>query len=143
MTETTVFVMKAERAAGHELLELLVHQIRSVGRPWSLYTEEEQRDAIAKLDEAVRAAVNAMVLAIAGQGRESVIASVDSVTFKKRVTAKLALGRGGAANSLADRAGSDVTLILADPAEFTEGMDQVRPDKGQMPLIDDGGAHEA
>lgn len=130
------FVMKAERAAGHELLDLLVHQIRTVGRPWSLYTEPEQRDAIAKLDEAVRAGVSALVLAIAAEGRESVLTSVESVTFKKRVTAKLALNRGNAANALADRAGSDVVLILADPTKYTEGMEQVRPDKGQMPLID-------
>lgn len=136
--ERSPFVLVSERAAGHELLELLVHQIRSVGRPWSLYTEAEQRDAIAKLDEAVRAAVAQLVLAIAGEGRESVKASVDSVTFKKNVTAKLTLQRGGPASELADRAGSDVTLVLADPREYMEGMDQVRPDKGQLPLVGEG-----
>jgi hypothetical protein len=71
-----------------------------------------------------------------------VLANVESVTFKKRVVAKLSISRGPAAAALAERASSDITLVLADPREFLDGVERVKSDKGQIPLLDEGGKND-
>lgn len=137
MSAPSDYVIKAERSIGHEVLEQLLAQVRNAGKPWALYTEEEQARVIDTLRSVTHNAISYMTKAIVGGGRPTVECTVDAVTFKKQVRVSLSLSRGVAASELADRAGSKVVVVLMSPLDLIEGSHQVKPDKGQRDLLDD------
>lgn len=134
------FALIAERTAGHELLEQLLAIVKQSIRPWPLLSESEQLAVIDKLRGDVERAIQYVVRTVSAAGAQTVLASVESVTYKKRVKAVLTIARGAAAAQLAERASSDILLVLADPKDHLEGVDQVRPDKGQVDFLQGDGA---
>lgn len=125
-----------EKSVAHELLEMLVGELREQRRPWMTYTEDEQRESIDRLRKSVENSIEQLTQVIVAGQRQTLTADVDRVTFANSVRAVLTLPRGsGLVHELADRAGAQVVLVLVDPKEFASGLDQVRPDTPQIDLL--------
>lgn len=129
-------VMKAEETVGTTLLKALLTEVQRLQKPWQNTPQKEQQDVIDRLRIQVESAVSHAVHAIAGAGSTSLMAQVESVTFKDGVKCVLKLGRGNAAvHELADAEGGHVMVIMMDTAQHTGGMGQVKATPDQPGLF--------
>ena len=109
--------------------------------PWAITPQQMQQEVLDRLDAQVAGAVNRAVIAIATQQFVSVAASIESLTIKDGAKATISIARGTEAlHAVADRVGSTVVLVFADPKEFTEGMHVIKADADQRDLLGDAAA---
>lgn len=122
---------------GTKLLNALLNEIRQIPKPWEQIAEREQEVVIFRLREAVEKNVRHAVTSIQCAAFPRLAASVEQVTFKDGVKAVLTLMKGqDGCHQLADAAGGQVMIVLANPAQFTEGMELVKADADQADMFE-------
>lgn len=125
-----------EELAG-KLKAMLVGLLESFKTPWNMTSEKNQAIALAKMEEVIDQQVRRAVMVIATERTPSLSATVESVTFKDGIKAVLMLDRHAEGrHDLADAEGTTVLIVMANPEQFTGGMEKTgaAPDQAALGL---------
>lgn len=126
----------ATESAGTTLLKALLNEIAQLPKPWQQTSAKEQEVVIDRLRNAVAVSVRAAVSRIAAGSFQRIAAEVESVTFKDGVKAVVQLPKGDAGtHTLADKTGGQVMIVIANEAEFVDGMQDVEADEDQPDMF--------
>ena len=115
------------------ILDTLQHE--QAKRPWSERAEHDQRDTVARVEQAVTAWVRRAVELIVANGRQTIRATLEQVTVKEGIKATLTLSKFDAQrHALMDATGASVLVVVADPAAFEGEREAVAivPDQGTL-----------
>lgn len=140
MTETndsTSITETIKDLIGQRLVKALFEEITSLRMPWAITPQQQQQEVLDRLQEHVENAVSAAVSGIASAGFTYAPARIDSLAIKDEAKATILLARGTEAmHVFADRVGSAVVVVFADPKDYTAQMDGIRAqaDQHQLPL---------
>jgi len=125
-----------EELAG-KLKAMCVGLLESFKTPWNMTSEKNQEIALNKMEEVIKQAVRQAVMVIATDRAPSLAGTVESVTFKDGIKAVLTLDKHAEGrHNLADAEGTTVLIVMANPEQFTGGMEKVgaAPDQHGLPL---------
>ena len=141
MNEEEVVNVAAETMLG-DLMSLCVNELKAAPDVWQKMSEDTQSDVIQRVEDQCRAAVDKATLIIAAGGiAGSVVATVDSVTFKDgiKVVLKCPSADQGA-HALADCQGDNVLVVISDSDQFsnTSSAPQAEADQRGLDLDADG-----
>lgn len=142
MTKDTIdsVELASETMAG-DLLAAVVDEIKQLQDPWQKTSQAMQANVIFRLELRIKLLTAKAVRIIAADGRPAMRAKVESVTFKDGIKAILKMRQNDPPrHDLADAAGSDVMVVLADADQYSGGCENVQPDPDQQNLIDDQAA---
>lgn len=126
----------AIESAGTTLLKALLNEIAQLPKPWQQTPAREQEVIIDRLRNGVEVCVRAAVTRIAAGSFQRITAEVESVTFKDGVKAVVQLPKGDAGtHTLADKTGGQVLIVIANEAEYVEGMQDIEADEDQPDMF--------
>ena len=145
MQQTEAVEIAAETMLG-DLMALCVGELKAAPEVWQKMSEEMQDDVIQRAEDQCRAAVDKATLIIAAGGiAGSVVAAVDSVTFKDgvKITLKCPSADQGV-HALADCQGDNVLIVISDSDQFsnTDSAPQAEADQRGLDLELDSGEEE-
>jgi len=140
---TPTIEITAETMAG-DLLAACVDELRLLPKPWPALPEVEQAEIIERLRNRVSHNVREAVNAIAADGRVTIVAELESITFKDggKVALKIARTTAGK-HDLIDAVGQSVLIVIANPEEFMGGLGEVKADSDQRALDLEKAARDA
>jgi hypothetical protein len=125
-----------EELAG-KLKAMCVGLLESFKNPWNMTSEKNQQIALAKMEEVIEQQVRRAVMVIATERNPRLSATVESVTFKDGIKAVLTLDKHSEGrHDLADAEGTTVLIVMANPEQFTGGMEKTgaAPDQNALNL---------
>ncbi|MDF3115838.1 cell division protein FtsK [Burkholderia semiarida] len=131
MTDKNVLQMTAD-SIGKDLLSALVTEMKLMPDIWVKLSEKKQNDVIDRLRARVEHNVKMATHLIASNGRIVVQGDLDQITIKDGVKAVVKFG-GSQPNlhELYEASGKTVLVVVANPAEHTDGMDEIRGESDQ------------
>ncbi|AOJ88306.1 cell division protein FtsK [Burkholderia sp. MSMB0856] len=120
---------------GRDLLSAVALEMKMLPDVWVKLSEKKQNDVIDRLRKRVDNLVKMAVHLIASDGRIVVQGDLDQITIKDGVKAVVKFG-GTAPNlhELYDASGKSVLVVVANPADHTGGMEEVRGESDQRGL---------
>jgi len=133
----------AQANLGRDLLKAMVDVIRTAQKPWHAISQAEQEQLIDRLrdetDDMVRKAINTLLTgefpAVGGKVHQVVFSGGIKCTLIIDALAKYR-------HELADAEGTNVLVVVADPAEYLQSMDQVKADADQPDMFEPTGEPE-
>ncbi len=118
-----------------DLLKVVNEEIRQQVVPWGALPEKEQQKVLDRVSERVERVVRECVQIIASKARPTVMANIESVTFKDGVKVQLTFPKSQAdRHAIADAQGNDVLLVLPD-YETALGGEGPKAQKDQAELV--------
>jgi len=112
-----------------DLIKVCVAEIRQQQIPWGALPEKEQQKVIDRVTDVCSKASREAVKIIAGLGRPSVQAEIESVTFKDGIKVVLTMSKSQAErHAIADAQGDGVLLVLPD-YDAVAGGEPPKPDR--------------
>jgi len=125
-----------------DLMACLIDELRML-HLWQSMPEEQQKEAIYRIQERVQANVRVACEVIASDNRPTIVATVESVTVKDGIKAVVTLPKSDAQrHELFDAAGLPVLIIVGGASGYYGGTDQVHPDPDQPALNGFGDGEE-
>ncbi len=119
-----------------QVTETLLDEMRAMDKLWHQTPEAQQAVVIARLSDRVYNAMGQATRILAAQGHPAVICNLFEVKFKEGVRAVVTVAPGSdVRHQLADHATKDVVLVLTDPGQFMQGLEDIKPDADQPKLI--------
>jgi 2-hydroxy-3-keto-5-methylthiopentenyl-1-phosphate phosphatase len=106
-------------------------------RPWNKRGENEQRDTVNRVQDAVRAAVTRVVELIASQGHHAMSAVLTQITVKDGFKAVLEMSKHDPLrHQFVDAQGATVLVVMADIDEFVGERAPVKitPDQSKLAI---------
>ncbi|HHK3701758.1 TPA: DNA translocase FtsK [Pseudomonas aeruginosa] len=136
----TVVSLAAE-TLGRDLLQALLQEVRVLPDVWPKLTEKKQADVIDRLRSTVERTVKYAVKLISAGERPAIDGILESVAIKEGIKATFKVSQfNPLRHDLIDRTGKVCMLVVADAAEYLEGMDAIQPDPDQNSLaLENGG----
>ncbi|CAN0620477.1 protein of unknown function [Burkholderia multivorans] len=120
---------------GRDLLSALVLELKMLPDIWVKISEKKQDDVIDRLRKRVENAVKMAVHLIASDGRIVVQGDLDQITIKDGVKAVVKFSSAAPnLHELYEASGKAILLVVANPAEHTGGMDEIRGESDQRGL---------
>jgi hypothetical protein len=107
---------------------------------WDTLSEYQQHSAVSAATETATKLVHTAVRLIAADGRQPIMAKVESVAVKKDIKATLTIAKSDPLrHQLADSTGKEVVLVVADIAPFRgeRGAVEITPDEPELPMGED------
>ena len=120
-----------------DLRETALRYIREQEARWSECSEARQRQIIADVDRGCEDMVRHAVRQIAAHQWPAIAANVEQVVFKDGIKTVLTIAANEPSrHELADRTGTPVMLVIADPSVFmtAKGTTVADPDQPALPL---------
>lgn len=120
--------------AGKDLLGALVTEIKLLPDVWQKLPKAKQDDVIDRLRKRVDDNIKMVVYTLAAQNRVVVAGNLDQITIKDGVKAVVKFGIHAPNLDGLYEAASDakaVLVVVADAADYTQGMDEVRGEDDQ------------
>lgn len=112
-----------------DLIKICVEQIRQQQVPWGALPEKEQQKVIDRVTDVCSKAAREAAKIVAGLGRPTVQAEIESVTFKDGIKIVLTMSKSQAErHAIADAQGDGVLLVLPDYAAIAGG-EPPKPDR--------------
>lgn len=138
----TEHVFEAAELVARDLLEALVLEIKLLQRPWDALPQAEQDELIERLRKRTTENVRKALGVIVSDEQQVLPATVESVTFKDGIKATLKISKyAQARHALADKEGSNVIIVIVDPADYMQGVHDVKGDPDQAELgVEDAAA---
>lgn len=117
---------------GKDILSAIVTELKLLPKPWPKLSESKQNDIIDRLRSRVESNVRMAVHLIASQGRTVVAGDLDQITIKDGVKAVVKFSSAAPnLHELYDAASKAVLVVVANAADHTSGMDEIRGDGDQ------------
>ena len=133
----------AVETMGGDLLAALVDEVRMLPDVWPKIPEVEQAEVIERLRKRVTHNVREAVMALAADGRVTIAADLESVTFRDGFKATLKFEKNAAGkHDLIDVVGQPVLVVLANPEDYMGGVGEVKADSDQRALDLDQAAQD-
>lgn len=118
-----------------DLMSLVIEELKAAPDVWQKLSEHKQDAVIGRVHQRVSDAVRQAVELIASNGRTAIPATLEQVTVKDGIKGVVTVSRTDPnRHDLADAVGRAVMIVVADPAEFSGGAGDVKPDPDQQPL---------
>lgn len=128
-------VQAVSASVGLELLQALLAEIRLMPRPWPSLSQAQQDEIIDRLRRRVLSCVHDAVQGIAADGRTTVAGELEQITIKDGVKAVVRVAPSPSLHELYDAAGKTVLIVVASADQHVAGMDDVRGEADQRPLL--------
>lgn len=120
---------------GKDLLSALVAEIKLLPDPWPKLSKKKQDDVIDRLRSRVDSNVKMAVHMLAAEGRTCVAGDLDQITIKDGVKAVVKFSAGAAnLHELFEVAGKAVLVVVANAADHTGGMDDIKGEADQRAM---------
>lgn len=120
---------------GKDLLSALVTELKLLPKPWPEISKTKQDDIIDRLRNRVESNVRMAVHLIASQGRTVVAGELDQITIKDGVKAVVKFSSAAAnLHELYNAASEAVLVVVANAADHTGGMDEIRGESDQRAM---------
>jgi len=137
--QQTIDSMASETMLG-TLKDLVKQELAAAQKPWQAMSEQEQSDALHRIEMSLRQAIIKATKLIASEGRQSMAATLEQVVFKDGIKVVLKIPKGSAhSHELADHSQKSVFLVLSDPDQHMGGAEDVKSEPDQRALLADGG----
>ena len=131
-------IEQAVETVGRDLLIACIGELRATKKPWDEMTEKQQANAINRVREVVRFALQRGFAIMATAGFPSTQATLEKVAFTvKGVQGTLSLSTTSSdRHALSDHAGGQVVVILTSADRYMAKIDEVQPmpDQAALPL---------
>lgn len=147
--------MEAEQTISEEALDLvretLVGDLRDMGlgwiktfAPWKALPEAQQKEIIESISNQAQAAVDKVVRIIAADGRDPIMAELESVQIKDGIKLVMkCLTTEHNLLMLGTRTGQSIMLVVADSDSYSGTRSDVHPDPDQRAMFDEGDGADA
>ncbi|GAD62057.1 DNA translocase FtsK [Aquipseudomonas alcaligenes] len=133
----------ASETLGHDLLQVLLQEVRALPDVWPKLNEKKQAAVIERFTSVVTRATTHAVKLIAAGGNPTISGILESVAIKEGIKATFKVSQfDPMRHELIDSQGKVCLLVVANAADHLGGMDQVKPDPDQGELLEDGGNFE-
>ncbi|WP_308170805.1 cell division protein FtsK [Ralstonia syzygii] len=120
---------------GRDILSALVLEVKMLPSVWAKLSQAKQDDIIDRLRKRVDANVKMAVHLIASEGRTVVAGDLDQITIKDGVKAVVKFSSAAPnLHELYDASGKAVLMVVANPAQHSGGMDEVRGESDQRAM---------
>lgn len=120
---------------GKDILAALVAELKLLPEPWPKLPKAKQDDIIDRLRSRVDTNVKMAVHLLASQGRTVVAGDLDQITIKDGVKAVVKFSSGAPnLHELYDVAGKAVLVVVANAADHTGGMDEIKGENEQRAM---------
>jgi len=130
----TLLSMTSE-TLGRDLLQALVQEIKLLPDVWTKIAKAQQDDVIDRLRNRVETNVKMAVHLISAEGRTVVAGDLDQITIKDGVKAVVKFSSATPnLHDLYEASGKAVLVVVANPAQHTGGMDEVRGEADQRAI---------
>ncbi|WP_049289742.1 DNA translocase FtsK [Pseudomonas aeruginosa] len=131
----------AAESLGRDLLQALLQEVRALPDVWQKMSEQRQAAVIERMRGTVERTVKHAVKLISAGERPAIDGILESVAIKEGIKATFKVSQfNPLRHDLIDRTGKGCMLVVADAAEYLEGMDAIQPDPDQNSLaLEDGG----
>lgn len=133
----------ASETLGHDLLQVLLQEVRALPDVWPKLNEKKQAAVIERFTSVVTRATTHAVKLIAAGGNPTISGILESVAIKEGIKATFKVSQfDPMRHELIDSQGKVCLLVVANAADHLGGMDQVKPDPDQGELLNGGGEFE-
>lgn len=120
---------------GRDLLQALVQEIKLLPDAWPKLSQKKQDDVIDRLRNRVETNVKMAVHLISAEGRTVVAGDLDQITIKDGVKAVVKFSSAAPnLHELYEASGKAVLVVVANPAQHTGGMDEVKGESDQRAM---------
>lgn len=120
---------------GKDILSAIVMELKLLPKPWPELSESKQNDIIDRLRDRVDTNVKMAVHLIASQGRTVVAGDLDQITIKDGVKAVVKFSSAAPnLHELYDAASKAVLVVVANAADHTEGMGEIKGEGDQRAM---------
>jgi len=147
MSEQNEAVDVAEETFIGDLVSMAVTEIKNMPKSWQELSEDEQGEVIERLQNRAKSAAGQAINIIASNNRPTVLANIESITFKAGIKAVLQVSPQAAhRHELADAEGCQVMLVIPHTEQMTEngeGMPEADKDQPELGLDEDSLFDEA
>lgn len=118
-----------------DLMAITLDELKSAYDVWQKLGENEQDEAISRIERRVKEAVTQCVRLVSTQGFTRLPATLEQITIKDGIKAQLSLSKHDASrHELTDAAGGIVTLVLADLSQFVDAPHAHKAEADQLGL---------
>lgn len=118
-----------------DLRDAVLDRLRAMPKPWTVMSEDEQREMIEGVERVSRHLVHSAVLLIAANGRASIPVTVEKCTAKDGIQVVLQASRQDPLRfELLDAVGRSALLIVADSEAYMGEKTAAKPDPAQPAL---------
>jgi ribosome modulation factor len=130
----TLLSMTSE-TVGRDLLQALVQEVKLLPDVWAKIAKAKQDDVIDRLRNRVETNVKMAIHLISAEGRTVVAGDLDQITIKDGVKAVVKFGVNAAnLHELYEASGKAVLVVVANPAQHTGGMDEIKGESDQRAM---------
>ena len=132
---TPDFRQMTAESIGRDLLQALVMELKLLPKPWPELSKDKQDDIIDRLRNRVETNVKMAVHMLAAEGRVTIACELDQITIKDGVKAVVKFGSSTPnLHELYEASGKAVLVVIANPAQHTGGMDEIKGEADQRAM---------
>lgn len=118
-----------------DLRDAILDRLKAMPKPWTVMSENEQRDLIIGVEMATRHLINSAVTLIAANGHPTIKATLASATVKDGIKAVLQMSmHDPMRHELMDAVGKPVVVVVAEVAQFLGEKSPAKPDPQEPAL---------
>lgn len=131
------FIHVAKETMLGDLMKCLIEQIKVCPKPWQQMSEQEQQEALTRMELQISDAVRQVVNIVMSENKIAVVAKIESVTYKDGCKAVLkALGGIEHTIHLAGAEGAIVNIIIPQTEDMLngDGKPEAEPDQRGLEL---------
>lgn len=141
MSELNESVEIAEETFLGDLVTFVLDEIKHAPKAWQAMSESEQDSVIERLDARSKTIVSKAINILASKDRATVVAKIESITFKAGIKAVLQVSPHAVfRHELADAEGQAVMIVIPNAEEILEngnGMPQADRDQPELGIDED------
>jgi hypothetical protein len=123
------------QSIGKDLLSGLVQEMKLLPDVWVKISKAKQDDIIERLRKRVEVNVKMAVHLVASEGRTVIAGDLEQITIKDGVKAVCKFSQHAPnMHEMFDAAGKAILLVVANPADHTGGMDEIKGESDQRAM---------
>lgn len=125
---------------GRDLLATVIDELQKARYSWSELSEVQQNASIERLRQQCRHIITEGLNVLFRGAFPACEATLDSITVKRGLQVKLSIAKGARNwHEVIEAEGLKVLLVIADPDQYMEHMDEVKARAGQGDLFEGAG----
>lgn len=119
-----------------DVRDFLLDRVKTMGKPWTAMSEDDQRDQIYACKSAAEHLVRTVVQVIAAAGRKVIVGQLVKVNVKDKIQAQVDFSKlDEQRHELFDSVGTPVLLVVADAEQFTGERAPAEPIPDQQDML--------